>query len=141
MATRVLGLRGWAMTAFVAAAAVLGAAAVVSSRVIAASQAERDAVYVELGQFTAPIQRLDGSRGFLLIQARAAVADQNVALQISSANPVTRHAGLRAVYSLAAQGEIGLDIDGAALMLRDALNQALGAELVETVYVDRLLVQ
>ncbi len=145
MAKRVVGRRSVAMVAFIAAAAMIGAAAMLAGPMdlpaIARAGSKTETSYVELGQFTAPIQRVDGARGFLLVQARAAVSDQSMALHVSTAHPVTRHAGLRAIYSLAAQGEIAVDVDDVASALRDAVNHALGAEVVDTVYVDRLLIQ
>ncbi len=145
MAKGVFGRRGWAMIAFVATAAVIGVLAMIAGPedwpTTARAGSDTETAYVELGQFTAPITRVDGARGFLLVQARAAVSDQATALRVSTAHPLTRHAGLRAVYSLAAQGEVMMDVDGVAEALRDAVNHALGAEVVDTVYVDRLLIQ
>lgn len=98
-------------------------------------------VFVELGQFAAPIERADGGRGFLLVQARLRVADQTLALRVSSALPAARHGGLRAVYQLAAQGEGPLDVKGTADAMRASINAALGETWVDAVYIDRLLVQ
>lgn len=134
---------GMALLAAGAAAGLVGAVVLGGDRSVSfgLARAQASPMFVDLGQFAAPIAKQNGDSGFLLVQARAQVADQPTALQVSTAMPAARHGGLRAVYDLAADGEHGLNVETAAGVILASVNDALGAELVTDVFVDRLLIQ
>lgn len=96
---------------------------------------------VELGQFAAPITRVDGRRGVLLIQARIAVSGQEQSLQISRNLPVVRHGVLREIYRMAGRGEADLTVDGTVDALKIAVDSSYGEGVTHQVFIDRMLVQ
>jgi flagellar FliL protein len=100
--------------------------------------------YVEVGQLMVPVLVDGRTTAFILTQVTLEAAGAEQASLIRRRLPHARNALLQGLFGLAGAGAFdgpAVDPAAAARALKQAANEQLGAELVKTVLIDRLLRQ